>query len=409
MKKIIGLIAAVALSAASAFAQVNVSSWNRVCFLPLNWNGNQIVSGEAENWAGTNPGVVAGTTRLFFTGDTKNAGFRMEVYTTSSAGGSAIALGDPNYVYVKPFDWMKVSLGQVNANMGLGHVTFGMFDHGYRVSSSTGDYCENIIFSEMTRCNFDVVLTPIPNLWIEYGGKVVANKEAYHTFLNYAKLSAGYTIPGVGFARAQYIGLPDTTDKKGDTVKVGLIEAAFDLTCVPNLWLSAGVKVPTNFETLNDGNWKLSITQAGAGHIPLRAAIGAQYNLNPFVFHALAIASFMNISDSTDSDGIREFKDVGFAGGLGVDFKINDRYTIITDFRYASAVYNRILQSSVSDAVTTRGTAAGYVGLAQNLSNAIFDVGFQLAGNGAGPFTTTVEDKKFDLTWSVPVQITCWF
>lgn len=397
MKKLVGILAAAVLGA-SAFAQVNLSSWNRVAFVPFAWNGNQVVSGEGENWAGKNFTGVAGTTRVFFSGDTKNAGFHMEVFTQSSAAGSKIALGDPNYVYAKPFNWLKVSLGQLSANLGRGDVNYGMFDHGWRVSSAVGEVCENMIFSELAKVNYDFVITPMSNLWIEYAGKVKANDESYHTFYNNAKLAVGYNIPGFGLVRAQYLGKEDTTDKNGDRVKFGIVEAAMDLTAVQNLWLSFGVKVPTNFETwTGSGN--------GMGHTPLKVALGASYNLYPVTLHGLLDVHFMQYSGKDSADK-PEFNDVGYAAGLGADIKINDKYTVITDVRFCSDVYNRNL---TDNGLTARGNLATYTGVAVNLSNAILDLGFQIAENGAGPFVTTVADKQYDLTWAVPLQITCWF
>lgn len=398
MKKLVGILAAAVLGS-SVFAQVNLSSWNRVNFIPAAYNGNQVVAGEGENWAGTNFTGVTGTTRVFFSGDTKNAGFHMEVFTISSVGGSKLALGDPNYVYAKPFNWMKISLGQLSSDLGRGNVTFGMFDHGWRVSAATGDTCEDTTFSQLAKANYDVVLTPMSNLWIQYAGKVKANDESYHTLYNQAKLAVGYNIPGVGLARVQYLGRENTKDINGDVVKYGVVEAALDLTAVQNLWVTMGVKVPTNFETwTGEGN--------GSGHTPVKAAIGANYNLYPVVLHALIDTRFVEFSGMSNNKA--EFNDFGYAIGLGCDIKLNDKYTVITDLRMRSDVYNRQF-AAAADALTTRGDAAAYVGISQSLSNGILDLGFQVAGNGAGPFVTNVADKKYDMTWAIPLQITAWF
>ena len=71
MKKIVGIIAAAAL-AATAFAEVNIGTWNRAVFEPFYYDGDTLRSYEGPSWdLSSNGGVRTG---LGFSASSENAG-----------------------------------------------------------------------------------------------------------------------------------------------------------------------------------------------------------------------------------------------------------------------------------------------------------------------------------------------
>ena len=430
MKKIVGIIAAAAL-ATTAFAEINIGSWSRGAFVPVATDGDGNVNAfEGANWDNSglpdDNGYAYGVrTGLGFSAASENAGVVFDVFGSAGTTGPGLGIGDNAYVWVKPVEMLRVAFGKFDNNWGRTDVCFGNYDHAMRYRALPNG--EGIgAWRDHYGTGVNITLQPVEGLVIDYqGGFGEAGERAYKTLWHHADIMVGYQAD-FGFIRAIVAPQNPGLNKDGDSIEWMKIGVGADITAVENLTITAGVTIPTSFNgftgvtkttTYTANDWEIKKdgtiglkegvtgsteyeTSGFTGVITIGA--GAHYNLDPITIHGFVTSKLFPDSEEAakslakgDDYSIDSF---GVALAAGVDFAINDQFTLITDFRFATDKYN--LACGLYDDPSW----GAYVGLAQTLSNATFDFGVQLANqyNGCGAV-------KDGVTFAIPLMITTSF
>ena len=395
MKKIVGTIAAVAVAAGVAFADVGIGSWGRAIFSPVGTldGGKTFVSNETTSWMGGK-----GTSRMGFSvhGEAENVGFNVDL---KADGYSVLGINDTAFFWAKPWSFLEVKIGKVQDDTGRGNLCYGMFNWWRMGFGFTG---EDLTFTRFGnggggQANGAIVkITPIEGLWIigafNLNDTVSNTVEATKVFGNQSQYGVGYNINGVGSVRAQYIGQANAINKDGDTVANGKAEVAFDLTAVDGLYVTVGAQIPFGFNAV------------GTGNIPsneIKIAAGADFKLDVVTLHAIVEGKIPNTVDV--GNNISLTKGGKIAVGVGADFDFGNGIGLAADIRFQSA-QDTIGKAKIGDTTytSTRRDSTGsldfLVGLQKGLTNGSIGIGFE-----GSVLDFTGSNSKF--AWAVPVVI----
>ncbi|MGN0740676.1 MAG: hypothetical protein ACI4LX_10950 [Treponema sp.] len=387
MKKIVGKIAAVALAAGVAFADVGIGSWGRAIFAPVAaLDGGDVKALETTSWMSG-----LGTSRIGISvhGESENVGFNIDMNADQYG---KVGIHDTAYFWAKPWSWLEVKIGKVQDDTGRGNACFGLFNW---IRMGGGWNGEDYTFTRFGDTNgfthggqargAIVKVTPVKGLWIigafDLGWNKTKDDDGNDTDKNANDITAdivfgqkssygvGYDIDGIGSIRAKYIGGANSTDKDGNAVCGGQVNAAFDLTAVENLYVTIGAFIP--FDLASTSNKQVTL------------AAYANYKVSIVTIHAIFHYSFEKVYD----DLTRAKADSMV--GVGADFDLGNGIGINADVRYSFAKKDE----SNSD------NLAFLVGLSKGLTNGMIGVGFEGQTNAKG--------DKFG--WAVPVVISAWF
>lgn len=347
MKKIVGTIAAMALVASAAFADVGIGAWGRGVWAPVAGNKSGVGTFTAASWGGVTSNIRTG---ISVHGDSENIGFNIDMNADQYSGGGNVGLGDTAFIWAQPWSWLKVSIGRVQDDTGRGNGCFGGFNWARFIGNFwTGEDITFTRFGNGTGGQADgavIKITPVDGLWIIACINVedgLASAEA--TYKN-SQYGAGYQIPSVGHIRAQWNGA------------VEAIEAAFDLTAVENLFVTVGAQVPVTQKT--------TVT---------RVAAYANFKVSMVTIHAMYIAKIpMNNADYSGEVGVGADFDLGNGVAINVDVRNN---------------HNK-----------DNGDLSILAGVAKGFSNGVLGAGFQCG---------TSFEAGADFTWAIPVKIEYWF
>ena len=412
MKKIVGTIAAVAVAAGVAFADVGIGSWGRAIFSPVGTldGGKTFVSNETTSWAGGK-----GTSRMGFSvhGESENVGFNVDL---KADGYSVLGINDTAYFWAKPWSFLEVKIGKVQDDTGRGNLCYGMFNWWRMGFGGTG---EDLTFTRFGnggggQANGAIVkVTPVEGLWIIGAFNLndfVNNNvdiEATKVFGNQSQYGVGYNINGVGSVRAQYIARANGTDIKGNTIGNSCAEVAFDLTAVDGLYVTVGAQIPFGFNAV------------GTGNIPsneIKIAAGADFKLAAVTLHAIVDVRLPNtVTDSSVIPVINKSVETKYTRGgrigvgVGADVDFGNAIGLVADIRFQSA-QDGIAESTFDGNTTTStsvlkdkdSTLSFLVGLSKGLTNGSIGVGFE----GEIQKITT-SDSQFN--WAIPVVISASF
>jgi hypothetical protein len=256
MKKLVSVLFALLLVGSFAFAEVTVGSWNRIIFVPaasVDGSDNGAVTGPT--WAN---GARVG---LGFAASTDQAGMKLDVY----ANGTSLVIGDQAKIWVQPFSMLKIQAGKVQED-----TLRGKFDDSNILNGLGGDVGFNGVPGKDTyftrfypKAGMVVSSTPTEGLFIAAAldagpwgddgtGKAIPQTTLTEDMLKTIQIGAGYTIPNVGLARAQYIG--------GLENAAAWMEAAFAYTAMEGVLVDAGVK----FNVGESKTGKNSVAVAGS-------------------------------------------------------------------------------------------------------------------------------------------------
>ncbi len=420
MKKIVGIIAAAAL-ATSAFAEVTVGSWSRGAYVPVVTDGDGNVNNiEGANWDNKGEGYGV-RTGLGFKASSENAGVVFDVFGSASGSGASLGVGDNAYVWVKPFDMLRVAFGKVDNNWGRTDVCFGNYDHAMRyINLPNGEGIGAWRDHQGTGVN--VTLTPVEGLVIDYqAGFTKAGERTYQTLWRNADLMVGYKAD-FGFIRAIFapqnpktsMNFEKLESKDYEWATIGL---GADITAIENLTITAGLTIPTDFHigyTVTEESYafdKWTATGAATKKVDetitistpsVQFGVGAHYNLSPLTLHGFFIGKLN--ADDVESDGTAKLGAFGFAIAAGVDFDINDQLSVITDFRFMNNKFNAATIDMTNGATWGEASWGAYAGLCQKLTNASFDFGVMLANQ-----YNTAGAVKDGVTFAIPLMITTSF
>ena len=384
MKKIVGTIAAIALATSAVFADVNVGmGFNRGVFTPF----AMVKDGEADaefymgnsaswGWGGPRVGVS-------FSAASEDIGVAADV----KFDGGSVAVNDNAYIWVKPFSFLTLKLGQTFDDTLRSGASYGSWDLFRSGRSIRGD---DAIFKRVGAIGADagkdessplvgaiIMLDPIEGLHISVGLPIDYKYSNYDTVFPGMQVAAGYTIDGVGQIKAQYIGDGVTADPHG------LINAAFCLDAVENMDLDIGFFMSTQE--------KSPIVVTAFWGMP---------------FDALKLNANLEVAVPTDSDANEK---LGLAAGIGIGYDLGNGLNVGADFRFATVVLDNEPATKVwSDkpameigAWVGKGIANGSITLgAQFFMNESAN-GMWHQGLAAG--------SESNMTFAVPVMFQCFF
>ena len=393
-KTLIAVAAAAALTATSAFAEITFGAWLRVLASPVAHNGEDAMVGVANSW-----GWGARTARININGTSEDgkAGFVMGVYNDFESG---LGDGDDAYLWVKPVDTVKVSVGKFDSpTNGLrGDFCYGSWN--WLRPYNWGFDGEGLTFDGIWRKGMMIEADPIEGLHafvvipMEDANADSYYKKAEDTYRN-VQIGFGYAIDGVGKLKAQFIGDDSyTTDAEGDrdeTETTGQIGVAFDLNAVENLYVTVGARFG-----IADKDYR-------PDYIKMAFTAGASYQVSDAMKFSVD-GGYKQYQDKTvGKDGDK--KDNEFFVGAGVDYTIMDGLNLAADVRYKNIGYGKEGDD---------GAISFLVGVNKSVSsNGSLGIGFQGATNGCGFVQSDgkglVADEADDFVWAIPVSVSVWF
>ena len=404
-KTLIAVAAAAALTATSAFAEITFGAWLRVLASPVASTGKDVIAGVENSW-----GWGARTARININGTSEDgkAGFVMGVYNDFESG---LGQGDDAYLWVKPVDTVKVSVGKFDSpTNGLrGDFCYGSWNW-LRPFNWAYDG-EGLTFDGIWRSGMMLEADPIEGL---HAFAVIpmssSYKSAEDTYRN-IQVGFGYAIEGVGKLKAQFIGDDSyTTDAEGDrdkTKTTGQIGVAFDLNAVENLYVTVGARFG-----IADKDYR-------PDYIKMAFTAGASYQ----VFDAMKFSVDGGYVQYQDKCVARDGKAVDnvFFVGAGVDYAIMDGLSLAADVRYMS---NAKAGGTGYGKDKDEGAISFLVGVNKSVSsNGSLGIGFQGATNGCGlvmndgsgiqagkSYTPGKDGGDGDeFVWAIPVSVSVFF
>ena len=402
-KTLIAVAAAAALTATSAFAEITFGAWLRVLASPVASTGEDIIAGVENSW-----GWGARTARININGTSEDgkAGFVMGVYNDFESG---LGQGDDAYLWVKPVDTVKVSVGKFDSpTNGLrGDFTYGSWNW-LRPGNWAYDG-EGLTFDGIWRSGMMLEADPIEGLHafavIPMSSSYASAEEVYRN----SQVGFGYAIEGVGKLKAQFIGDYSYTTKKDDGKKdedatTGQIGVAFDITAIENLYVTVGARFG-----IADKDVVVIARPDDPNYLKMAFTAGASYQVSETMKFSVdgGYKQFQN-KFNADDDSV-------FFVGAGVDFNVMDGLAAVADVRYMSNMYGK---------ADDEGAISFLVGVNKSVSsNGSLGIGFQGATNGCGLVTKDgsgiVAGKSYtpgkddgdgdEFVWAIPVSVSVFF
>ena len=415
-KTLIAVAAAAALTATSAFAEITFGAWLRVLASPVASTGKDVITGVENSW-----GYGARTARININGTSEDgkAGFVMGVYNDFESG---LGQGDDAYLWVKPVDTVKVSVGKFDSpTNGLrGDFCYGSWNW-LRPGNWVRDG-EGLTFDGIWRSGLMVEADPMEGL---HAFAVIpmssSYKSAEETYRN-IQVGFGYTIEGVGKLKAQFIGDYGYTTKKkqastyhfdtetgtgtlDDDVAydkdqdktTGQIGVAFDITAIENLYVTVGAR------------FGIADKDYAPDYLKMEFSAGASYQVSETMKFSVD-GDYKQFQEKFNKDD-----DSLFSVGAGVDFTVMDGLAAVADVRYMSNKYGKDGDD---------GAISFLVGVNKSVSsNGSLGIGFQGATNGCGLVTNDGTGIKAgqsytlgkdggdgdEFVWAIPVSVSVWF
>ena len=433
-KTLIAVAAAAALTATSAFAEITFGAWLRVLASPVASTGKDVIAGVENSW-----GCGARTARININGTSEDgkAGFVMGVYNDFESG---LGQGDDAYLWVKPVDTVKVSVGKFDSpTNGLrGDFCYGSWN--WLRPFNWGYDGEGLTFDGIWRSGLMVEADPMDGLHafavIPMSSSYASAEEVYRNI----QVGFGYAIEGVGKLKAQFIGdysyttkdtkkkdgyIFDTktgnakvnevtvTGKKDKDATTGQIGVAFDITAIENLYVTVGARFGIADKDYRKDYLKMAFTA------------GASYQVSEQMKFSVDGGYIQYQDDCTARND--EWVDNVFFVGAGVDYAVMDGLNLVADVRYISnakpAKEEKDYHPYGKD--KDEGAISFLVGVNKSVgSNGSIGIGFQGATNNCGLVTndgsgivggksyTAGEDGNSDndnFVWAIPVSVSVWF
>ena len=401
MKKIVGIIAAAAL-AASAFAEVNIGTWNRAVFVPFAYDGDTLRSLEGPSWGVEDKGGVR--TGLSFSASSENAGVVFDIHGNPATNDhDALAMGDNAYTWVKPVDMLTLKFGRMDNNWGRLDHCFGTWDY-WRFGNERGEGLAGV--ERQKGRGAQITLQPVEGLVIDYeanfGG---STNHTYDVMWENSSTMIGYKAD-FGFIRAIINGQQAAKYKNKvdeDTKPAAVIGLAADITAIENLTLKFGASIPTNltgYTAEKDAAGKVTKITANA----IKAAVAADYNLDALTLHGQVNVDIMAKSVNSDGDAV-ELGAFGLNIGAGVDYAFSDAWKLVTDVRFQTWSGDPKVEDK--DIKYEDPSFGAYLGLQQQLTNASFAFGAMFGKRSMNIANST--GKADDFTFAVPLTMTVSF
>ncbi|MDE5581167.1 MAG: hypothetical protein K2I95_07075, partial [Treponemataceae bacterium] len=435
MKKLIGTAMLAALLATSAFAELSISGGATQLWSPIAYNGGDVMTGSQSPWGGGRTASIGFT----WVSEDEKAGSAFTFVYNPWAGDKGIAPDGNRIIWVKPWDFLKLTLGHWD---GINDITTPNTSSWYPwIRPGTWFAGDSHLYLENEHTGAMIEITPIDDLMIRVGlpfgdatydkvtrysdkdGKTEdviyekngsANDIAYRMF-EQLHAEVEYTIADILGLKLAWVGGANNRDaafsgagyKNADDkfVNVGEIDVYANLLAVENLQLEVGARI----NLLNaDEVSKLYAADITANKDPrdvASALIGlkAGYNITDR-FSVKADFSVLTYKKG-DIDSVTFKHKPDFQFGVGVGVGLTDSLSLDADFR-------GVLKGDYeADGYTTDGgdpTFSFMVGLTYACStNASVGIGFQGKTNGGkiGP----LEERSDNFGFAVPILVNVSF
>ena len=437
MKKLIGTVAVAALLASAAFAELSISNWVRQLWSPVKYNGGDVVTNSQNAW-GT--GRTAGV-GFNWVGDDENAGASFS-FVVNPWDNGGMALDGNNIIWVKPWDFLKLTLGHWDGINDISTVNTASWDW-VRPNNWLGN-----LYAENEHTGAMIEIFPVDGLTVRVG-LPFGDGDTLNGYLSYGMFEAlhaevEYTITDLLGIKLAWLGGGNRhtslspafywTDANGNVTttnprlpykydsstfyNIGEIDVLLQLLAVENLQLDLGARINLlNSSKLNDAydaglfdgfnpNPDKDGKQVFGGSIPT-ALIGlkAGYAINDkFSVKAdFAVQTYKTVKDSA-GDKFEQKPD--FAFGVGVGVGLTDSLSLDADFRVL--LHGEAKDAGVkisSDYYNTDPTFSFLVGLNYACStNAVVGIGFQGKTNG-GAIGDKISDRGDNFGFAVPIKV----
>ena len=408
------------MASSALSAEITFGSWGRALWVAAataynaSEDKNEVVTDIHQSWGGGAPRTALGVS-----GDSDNVGFKLDIH---SNGPETLGQGDNAYIWVKPMDIVKLSVGRMDDTTLRGDCVNGLWDWD-RIGAVDGD--EGWTFGGyFQNRGVNVQVTPVEGLMIGAALPIVfgegnpSGKNDARTLATVlgkkAAYLGAYKIEGTGTVKvalkmnggnAPEIKAEDFMKEDGtfDSEKMmkSMLEgnydkdgkakeswqeiaAAFDLTAVENLFASVGVVVPT----LNTRPYKVNAY--------------ARYGVNEQLTVHARVGTKINNYDAKKTAEDGDYKTgFGFLAGAGVDYALEDGIGLFADVRYANNIYKSNTSADKSDCLTIGA------GVTKGFSNGKIGAAFEGCTNGKGRYKPNKEGDGF--SWEIPVKFEYWF
>lgn len=378
MKKIVSTFALALLVGGLTFAQdasVKIGAWGRGLFVPVATGGVDAAGDAATQSAlGVSWG---GLPRVGFTiaGTSEFVGFQTDINVDLAAPSA----GDQQKIWVKAAPGLLIQVGQAYDDTLRGNTAFGSFDW-IRLGPINDE--DNVFKRVDTQKGITAGYT-LDALYVfgAFTGLSNTAVSLQETALKNTQVGAGYTIANVGLIRGQFIGQGNGNSN--------LIEGAFRLTAVENLYADIGIKYP------------LDADKYGGTSMLVNAY--ANYTTGAAKIHGLVTYAPNKESDAN-----------ALGVGAGLDYGLGDGLGFGADLRYYS---QKEAFGPILDATDSLITV--FAGISKGFSNGMIGVGVQYATT-AQPLTAGAnageQGGAFGLhnpdvagQFYLPVKVEYWF
>jgi hypothetical protein len=282
-------------------------------------------------------------------------------------------------VWVSPFEGTRLALGAIKDWTLQTNSTFGDWDFlrfGY-----TG---ENLTFSRVNIKGAELSYTQGPLFaygtldGVLYGsaGGPAALKLA--DLAKAATVGAGFKFDNLGTLKAQALGYANASKAQYEIVNV-----AFDLTGVDNLWASAGFYYNTDAAEQAFGNDSTKVTGL------FRADGAATYTLG-----AAKVNGLVEFVSHKKGDPSLEF-------GTGVDLNLDDGVSVTSDLRYLNKT------AGAAQLGANAAVFGGFVGVKKGFGTGTVGIGVAYSTSTFATWDAALvpADDPTKAHWAVPVRV----
>jgi hypothetical protein len=369
MKKALFIMLALVVIAGFVYADgITFGAWGRAIFVPAMNKGADTMAMNMVSWG-------PGGNRISFTisGTSANVGVQADVLVDNNA----VSCGDQQKIWIKPISMLTIQAGRIYDDTLRGSASYGAWNW-LRFGGMNGDGQIYARVGEYGETAFEVSVAPADGLYI-YAGlggngiNLLASSAKSITTFQAGQYGAGYTIPGIGVIRAQWIGIKAT----GDEVS-GEINGAFKLTAVSGLTADIGVYYPIDNKV-----------RAYMAKIP----VYVQYSMDPVTINASGTVYLPKKDDM-----------LSFEAGLGANATVDktNNIGVEADVRFQSTYYANL----------TNGAFGVLLDVTKGFSNGMCGIGVEIT---TGSFATNWGTENLPssgpdaLAWAIPIRLEYWF
>lgn len=365
MKKALFIMLALVVIASFAYADgITFGAWGRAIFVAAMNKGSDTMTMNMVSWG-------PGGNRIGFTisGTSANVGVQADFNVDKGT----VNCGDQQKIWAKPISMLTIQAGRIYDDTLRGSASYGAWNW-LRFGGMNGDGQIYARVGEYGETAFEVSVAPIDGLYI-YAGlggngiDLLASSAKTITTFQAGQYGAGYTIPGIGVIRAQWIGLkvPALDEVTGE------INAAFKLTAVSGLTVDLGGYIPIDNKV-----------RTYTAKIP----VYVQYSMDPVTINASGTVILPKTGD------------MKFEAGAGVDFTVDktNNLSVGADVRYQDKNYSSL----------PNGAIGVLVDISKGFSNGMCGIGVEIT---TGEFATNWGTEMLPrsaadaLAWAIPIRL----